>query len=116
METIGALRHSHKIKIIKSTYQGKNCSGFHEGCLSETFKVLTGVWQGCLLSPFLLLLCIDWAMTQVTSINRTGIWWSLTEQLEDLDFSDDQALLAHTHQQMQDESCQLEKVNATKTK
>ena len=85
------------ISIIKNTCHGKKCQVLHEGCVSEAFEVLTGVRQGCLLSPFLLLLCIDWTMKQVANNSRTGIQWSLTEQREDLDFADDLALLAHTH-------------------
>ena len=112
------------ITIIKNTYRGMQCRVLHEGSLSEPFEVLTGVRQGCMISPFLFILCIDWIMTQTTSNKRTGIQWSLTEQLEDLDFADDLALLAHTHQQMQDKSSKLEttaallglKINASKTK
>lgn len=112
------------INIIRSTYQGMRCQVLHEGCISEAFEVLTGVRQGCLLSPFLFLLCIDWVMKETTSNRRTGIQWSLTEQLEDLDFADDLALLAHTHQQMQEKSGKLEetaallglKINSSKTK
>ncbi len=94
------------ISIIKSTYHRIQCRLLHEGCPSEAFDVLTDMRQGCLLSPFLFPLCIDWIMSQVTnsysSNNRTGIQWSLAEQLKDLDFADDIALLAHTHQQMHD--------------
>ena len=75
------------ISIIKNTYRGMQCQVLHEGCVSEAFEVLTGVRQGCLLSPFLLLLCIDWTMKQVTNNSQTGIEGSLTEQLEDLDFA-----------------------------
>ncbi|KAJ8371412.1 hypothetical protein SKAU_G00114400 [Synaphobranchus kaupii] len=62
--------------IIKSTYQGMQCRVLHEGCKSEAFEVLTGVRQGCLLSPFLFLLGIDWTMNQETNNSRTGIQWS----------------------------------------
>ena len=63
-------------------------------------------------------------MKQVTNNSPTGIQWSLTEQLEDLDFADDLALLAHTHQQMQEKSHKLEitaaslglKINSSKNK
>ena len=47
-------------------------------------------------------------MKQVTNNSRTGIQWSLTQQLEDLDFADDLALLTHTQQQMQEKSHKLE--------
>ena len=32
---------------------------------------------------------------------KTGIQWTLTKKLEDLDFADDLALLSHTQAQMQ---------------
>ena len=100
------------------------CQVLHQGQAQETFTVLTGVEQGCLLSPFLSLLCIDWTMKQTTHNKNTGIQWSLTEQLEDLDFADDIALLSHSHQQMREKSQLQEttaaglglKINGAKTK
>lgn len=67
----------------------------------------TRVRQGCLLSPFLFLLAIDWIMKTTTARTRTGIQWTTFTQLDDLDFADDLALLSHTRQQMQ------EKINST---
>lgn len=88
------------INIIKHTYQGMQCQVHHEGSPTEKFQVLNGVRQGCLPSPFLFLLCVNWIIKQTTN-NQTGIQWSLTEQLEDLDLADDLVLLAQTHQQIQ---------------
>ena len=51
-------------------------------------------------------------MIETTNNRQTGIQWSLTEQLKDLDFADDLALLTHTHQQMQEESGKLEETAA----
>lgn len=101
-----------------------HCQVHQQGVTYEKIKVLTGVRQGCLLSPFLFLLCIDWIMKQTTNNKKNGIQWSLTEQLDDLDFADDIALLSHTYQQMQDKTTQLEttaaelglKINGPKTK
>ena len=36
---------------------------------------------------------------------KNGIQWTLSEQLDDLDFADDLALLAHNQNQMQDKIC-----------
>jgi len=44
---------------------------------------------------------IDCDLKQVTSGRRRGIRWTLTSVLEDLDYADDIALLAHRHQDMQ---------------
>ena len=41
----------------------------HEGKLTEPFDIITGMRQGCLLSPLLFLLAVDWIMRQGT-INR----------------------------------------------
>ena len=76
----------------------------HAGQLSKSFNVKTGVKQGCLLSPFLFLLAVDWIMKETTKGERNGIQWTMWEQLDDLDFADDIALLSHTHTQMQDKT------------
>ena len=112
------------ISLVKNTYEGTSCRILHDSGLTETFSIKTGVRQGCLLSPFLFLLAIDWAMKETTSDSRNGIQWTLVDQLEDLDFADDLALLSHTHSQMQAKTLKLEaisskvglKVNTDKTK
>ena len=72
--------------------------------LTDAFSVTTGVKQGCILSPFLFILGIDWVLRQVTSGVRKGIRWTLTSVLEDLDYAEDIVLLAHRHQDMQDKN------------
>ena len=92
------------VTLIKSSYEGFTCRVAHEGQLSDSFEVRTGVQQGCLLSPFLFLLAIDWIMTSVTKSGDNGIQWTTWEQLDDLDYADDLALLSHNHLQMQDKT------------
>ena len=40
------------ISLIRCSFQDMSCRITHAGQLSESFEVKTGVWQGCLLSPF----------------------------------------------------------------
>nr|KAG5696609.1 hypothetical protein BaRGS_034070 [Batillaria attramentaria] len=89
-----------------------SCRIAHAGQLSESFEVKTGVRQGCLLSPFLFLLVIDWIMKTTTAGRKNGIQWTLWTQLDDLDFADDLALLSHSHSQMQDKTTCLEATSA----
>ena len=100
------------VTLIKSSYEGFTCRVDHEGQLSDSFKVTTGVWQGCLLSPFLFLLAIDWIMTSVTTAGNNGIQWTPWEQLDDLDYADDLTLLSHNHLQMQDKTSRLAEESA----
>jgi hypothetical protein len=90
------------INIIRNFYNNIQCRVIHEGKLTESFDVKTGVTQGCLLSPFLFLLAIDYIMRESTEGNRNGIQWTMWQQLDDLDFTDDIVLISCTQQQLDD--------------
>ncbi|KAK7112952.1 hypothetical protein V1264_012324 [Littorina saxatilis] len=100
------------ISLVQHTYQDMNCRVAHAGQLSDSFDVRTGVRQGCLLSPFLFLLVIDWIMKTTTAGRNNGIQWTLWTQLDDLDFADDLALLSHNFNQMQDKTTRLAATSA----
>ena len=93
------------VSLIRKSYEGMSCKVVHgQQLLTNSFLVCTGVRKGCLLSPFLFLLAIDWIMKETTAQGRNGIRWTLmgpNNQLDDLDFADDLALLSSTRQQMQ---------------
>ena len=63
-------------------------------------------------------------MRETTKGERNGIQWTLFDQLDDLDFVDDLALLAHSHEQMQAKTTALQttaskiglKINTEKAK
>nr|KAG5712555.1 hypothetical protein BaRGS_011529 [Batillaria attramentaria] len=90
------------VNIIRQLYEDATCQVIHDGKLTEPFTVRTGVRQGCILSPTIFLMVVDWVMRQATDGKRTGIQWTFSKQLEDLDFADDIALLSHKQQNAQE--------------
>ena len=61
---------------------------------AEWLPVISGVRQGCVFSPTLFLVIIDWLMRKATSDKYRGIEVTLFSQIEDLDFANDLALLS----------------------
>ena len=55
-----------KGEVDKNSYEGMLCRGVHDGQLTKNFEIRTGVRQGCLLSPFVFILAIDWIMKTET--------------------------------------------------
>ncbi|VDP53199.1 unnamed protein product [Schistosoma margrebowiei] len=65
--------HEEIVNIIRNSYDGLQCKVVHGGQLTDAFQVRTGARQGCLLSPFLFLLVVDWIMKTSTSEGKHGI-------------------------------------------
>ena len=109
--------------IIQDLYDDNKCSVVCDGKLSPWFEVRSGVRQGCMLSPMLFLITLDWVMNRVTKEERSGIQWTLTERLEELAFADNICLMAQSQSQMQRKLDRLEryaravglKINIAKT-
>ena len=72
-------------------------------------QVKTCVRKGCEMSGVLFSLVMNWVMRRTTEDQQKGIRWTLFDTLEDLDFTDDLALLSHTHQHMQEKTRRLSK-------
>ena len=111
-------------KLTRAAYVLSTCQVVHDGSLTDSFEVLTGVQQGCIVSPFLFLLAMDWIMKKTTEGHKSGIQWTLFSHLEAVDFAYDVALLSHRHSDMEDKSIALSetsgrrglKVNSRKNK
>jgi hypothetical protein len=91
---------------------------------TDWFSVDSGVKQGCVLSPILLDIAIDWVMHKCTNGKYQGISWTTNAILEDLYFVDDIALLSTVHLDIQEKTNQLQyfsgqvglPINTSKTK
>ena len=92
------------INILKDMYADNQCCVRHDSQHSEWFHVKTGVRQGCVISPVLFLVVIDWVMRRATADRPRGLVWGLTARLEDCDFADDIALLSHTQKDIQEKT------------
>jgi len=85
------------VSIIRLLYMNFSSQVICGSQLTDSFKISTGVKQGCILSPFLFLLAVDFIMKKVEKQGRRGIRWTLQDVLEDLDFADDIILLSQRH-------------------
>ncbi|XP_048775551.2 uncharacterized protein LOC125680151 [Ostrea edulis] len=94
------------VNMIKALYEDFNIQIINYSNLTEPFQVTTGVKQGCILSPTLFWVVIDWVTRQAFDSKR-GIQWTIVNNLEDLDFADDLTLLSHRIKDMRDKTRKL---------
>lgn len=92
------------INMIRNSYKGMTFMELSMEDNSCSFQVKTGIRQDCLLSPFLFLLAIVWIMKTTTALRGNGNQWTLMTQLDNLDFTNNLALLSHSQQQMQEKT------------
>ena len=95
------------VNMIKALYEDYTVQVIHESSFTNPFHVNTGVKQGCLLSPTLFLIAIDWVTKQALDATPRGIQWNFAQRLEDLDFADDLALLSHSLKDMRDKTTSM---------
>ena len=97
------------INIFRTIYENSSCCIKTEDGTTEFFKILTGVRQGCNLSPFLFLVVIDYILRTAMNKENYGITWGKRDRLTDLDFADDIALLATDREKLKEMTTSLEK-------
>jgi hypothetical protein len=90
------------IEIFRNLHEESSCCVKIDSGVTDFFQLLTGVRQGCLLSPLLFLLVMDYTMRKAMYKAEFGISWSTDKRLTDLDFADDIALLVESKSVLQD--------------
>ena len=83
------------IELIKQLYTDAKLSVIHRGRLGPNFTTGSGVKQGCILSPLLFNIILDYVLRETRTKNR-GIQWNTFERLVDLDYADDLVAMTHT--------------------
>ena len=87
-----------------------SCQVIHNGKLSESFEMNTGVRQGCLLSLMIFIMVVDWITREVEDQRKTGIQWTPTTELHDLNYADDICLRSQKLHHMQTKTNNLERI------
>ncbi|XP_074841593.1 uncharacterized protein LOC142008310 [Carettochelys insculpta] len=87
--------------LINYIYFKKACCVRTDNGMTDFFNIDSGVRQGCILSPFLFLLVVDFIVRKAMNDAHLGILWKDQRRLTDLDFVDDIALLAETSECLQ---------------
>ena len=82
------------VRVIEDIFARFECAVVDGNLKSDWFMIKLGVKQGCVMSRFLFLLCLDWVKRKATASKRRGIRWNFTTVLEDLDFADKISLLS----------------------
>ena len=108
------------IQIVKNLYKNSVCAVNISGTLSNWFKVTSGVRQGCLLSPLLFAVIIDWITRTFDKESDTSGVTICTRRssrepevsLKDLDYADDIALLECSRHCLQKSSSKVEEISS----
>ena len=82
------------VNIVKTMYDNTTCSVIVNGRLTEWFKVTIGVRQGCLLSPTLFNLFLDFLMKELKCLQETITFDD--ELCCDVRYADDTTLITVT--------------------
>lgn len=88
------------VEVIRELYDDSNLKVVHRGLIGAGFQVTSGVKQGCLLSPIIFIIILDYVMRH--AIKKRGIQWSPFSKLIDLDYADDIVAMTHSLAEMQE--------------
>ncbi len=80
------------MKRIKASYREANACVKVDGELTDSFTVAVGVWQGCVMSPWLFSIFMDGCMRDVKAkvgkidarLKLNGVDWSVTACLSEM--------------------------------
>ena len=61
------------VRVIEGIYAGFECVVVNRSVASDWFMINSGVKQGCIVSGFLFLLCLDWVTRKATADTRREI-------------------------------------------
>ena len=107
------------VNIMKNTYEGSECCVKVDGEVTGWFPVTAGVRQGCIWSPLLFGVLIDWVLKNALDKNDMGIVLERRrssryqqQRLSDLDFADDIALIDEPEMRLQFSTSQVEEKGA----
>jgi len=100
------------INVFKALYDNSSCCVKTASGYTEFFQIFSGVRQGCILSPFLSIIVIDFVMRRTMDKSEYGIVWQKRNRLTDLDFADDIAIMAEEENVCQEMTIKLEEQSA----
>ena len=92
---------SKVVRVIAAFYDGTSCRVKVQGEKSSPFEVKSGVRQGCVLSPLLFNVVIDWIMNKSLA-GRTGVACGTGLNFTDAGYADDIVFLEETEAQAQE--------------